>query len=477
MAALGKRSQLTVCLPEDAERPEIFALLNPVHQELARAGGVRLAGPPVGWGGLFANARRTASRSGSIEAHSLGSAADEARAVAVRVRSLLRSGVAPDAIAITSLRDLSPEVGSALEAAGIPVSGSQRTLIATLAGQAPLMVLAAAEEGVPRERLCELLEARLLTVHDSLHWAQRLREAGSGPHARQRLFPPLEALLRREQPNSHKASREGFAALEGAVERIAAMPAKGTITDQARSLWRVLNELGVLDRLTRQRPEKGRQQARQLSLFGAAEPEERSFQAPWVEVAGSEGAMALEQVKETLDSLVGLDLGGPPITNAEFATLLRDALTATPARSVPALVGGVTVAPVEALLGRRISHVLITGLAGDGPPVSEDPFLPEGTRRQARELTERPAILPPAGPQGRAGRGANGPCPGGRARRRVALGLGLAHQAGQAARTLSTPGRDWKGGGRGNPDPPASTLASRRPRGPLARRGLRGLAG
>ncbi len=389
MEALGRKCQITVRLPEDADRPELFEPLDAVHQDLARSGTVRLAA---------ARLQASGTPFSSAEAHSFGSAADEARRVAVRVRSLLRSGISPDSIAVTSLGDPGPEVSAALQAVGIPVGQDRRMLTATLAGQIPLLVLAAAEEGVPRERLCELLEARQLTLRNPLHWARRLREAGSGTHASQRLFPPLRALLDRKPKDSHDASRDGLTALEGAVDRIAALSPEGTIADQARSLWRALGDMGILQRLTRRAAGKVQTQLRQLSLFVAVEPEARSFEAPWVEVGGAEGAMAFKGVSETFDSLVRLDLGGRSITIAEFATLLRGALSATAAPAVPALTGGVALAPVEALLGRRFSHVFITGLAGDGPPASEDSFLPESLRRSAVELTDRPATLPLAGP-------------------------------------------------------------------------------
>ena len=84
----------------------------------------------------------------------------------------------------------------------------------------------------------------------------------------------------------------------GGGREISALPAQGTIVDHASALWRVLDELGILQRLARRPVEKAQPQARQLSLFGAGEPEAQSFEAPWVEVGSAEGSMALELVRE-----------------------------------------------------------------------------------------------------------------------------------------------------------------------------------
>ena len=199
------------------------------------------------------------------------------------------------------------------------------------------MILAAAEEGVPRAKLCELLETGLLTVRDPLHWAQRLREAGCGPHAQQRLFPPLEALLRREP----RIGREGLAALEGAVD--AGSPGCAGSGDHRRprrarcggcsSELGISRETGRLARaraapIARERA-RGRRLVRQLVVLrGRRSPEARGFEAPWVEVAQAEAMMALEQVREIVDSLAGLQLGGRPLTHRrDLRRLVRDALS------------------------------------------------------------------------------------------------------------------------------------------------------
>ena len=412
LVELGRVVAVEVRLPLASAEPT--AALDAVHQELARAGGVLLTAAGAGEDtdlsralqGLFARGAAPV-QSPHVRAISFGSPVDEARAVAQRVRELLRSGLPPDSIAVTSLGPLGDELRPALLAAGVPVAAPPAALSSVAAGQLPLSVLAAAEEGIPRERLCELLVAGVLAVDGrrlGRQWARRLRAAGCGDHRSGRLFPPLEAALARAAAETPEAEQpEGLVELRRAVELLAALPQRAPADVHARVLWRALRELGIVDRLQEPVEERPVGPESQAGLLGVEVVSPASpafgFASAWLEVARAEGHAATVELEGVLSSLASLGPGLTPVQAEDFAGLFRLACDRISVRRAPALAGGVAVAPAEALLGQRFAAVFLCGLSGGAgatSSVGDDTFLPERLRRQAREAHERPALLPSA---------------------------------------------------------------------------------
>ena len=407
LAALAERAAVAVALPEDAARLALFAPLDPVHQELMSSGRVALNGEAVAGDLDQALARALAGLFGvpdptdAVAAVAYGSAADEARGVALGVRALLRAGVAPDSIAVTALVPPARQLRTALAAAGIPVGAAPEPLAVQSAAQVTVAFASAAAEGLPREALCELLEARALAVPDSRRWAQLLREAGSGDHRSGRLLPPLKALLSRMQVELRPLP-EGLPALEAAVAAIASLPEEAPLPVHARRLWAALKDTGTLSQLQQraERPPVRPAASRQLGLFDqtGAGPAVNDWEAPWVEVAGTEAAAAIGQVTEVLGAFESVPRrGGSPRSLLELVTLLTAAFEDTPRWQVPPLPGGVAVGSFDILAGRRFAHVFLTGLSGDGGGGAEDSFLPEGLREAARDTLARPAAFARSG--------------------------------------------------------------------------------
>ena len=204
--ALGGVCRVEVELPDEPARGELFAPLDPVHQELVQEGrvmvGAELAAPASpelaavvrslfggpasglasgvasdGQAQLSPQSRSPPSTltsspsSPRVRAISYGSPWDEARGVAREVRALLRAGTPPDAIAVALCGPTPPGGGiarvlpQALAAAGIPVAGPPGPLRAQAATQAALSVLALAEGGHPPVSACaRCSRPRLLAV-------------------------------------------------------------------------------------------------------------------------------------------------------------------------------------------------------------------------------------------------------------------------------------------------------------------------
>ncbi|MHB1846547.1 MAG: hypothetical protein ACYCWW_17125, partial [Deltaproteobacteria bacterium] len=144
--SLGASTEVELRLLEDPARPELFAPLEPVHQELHRrepGAGLRLvptdpadgAAPP-----LRALLRRL-FRPGDtmpeapVQCFSAATPEAEAREVALRIRALVQSGVPADEIAVAGDGVALEAVASALRRARLPHRGAEeRTLRTTPAG-------------------------------------------------------------------------------------------------------------------------------------------------------------------------------------------------------------------------------------------------------------------------------------------------------------------------------------------------------
>src|SRR5262249_6000455 len=92
---LAERGHVVVHLSFDPERAELFAPLNAVDQEVARAGGR-----------IRVESGKPRPEPHSVHAFSAGSPEAEAREVAVRIRDLMRAGVPPDRVAIAGWSEL-----------------------------------------------------------------------------------------------------------------------------------------------------------------------------------------------------------------------------------------------------------------------------------------------------------------------------------------------------------------------------------
>jgi hypothetical protein len=414
-AALAERAEVCVRLPFDAAREELFGPLNAAHQELFRGAGrvsVEALDPGATATGGFGEALRTLftreeNVSESLQAFSTGSPETETREVAVRVRDLLRAGVAPDRIAVSGSGPTLEPFAHALRAAGIPVAAaSMQSLKRTPPGQLALALLRLCELGIPRDGLCQLLASGQLGLgwrssaggasRRAARWIRALREEGCGDQRSGTLLPPLRLWVARKP---HHAPE--LVVLEGAVKRIEGLPETGTSAHHATALWEVMRSLSP-------RPEKRSQRKPaagiQLSLLDARLTAGQSLPAPIILWSAAEAQDALDGFKEVVSELVSLEKGHSPLpvmSRAGFASLLEACLEHAQARTALPSAGGVALGEVQSLIGRDLDHVIFVGqnderieLFGGG-----DLWLDDGLRAGVSRRLDRPAALPPTGPK------------------------------------------------------------------------------
>ncbi len=392
--ALARTAELELRLPEDPSRPELFSPLEAAHQELHREGGLRVVGvdpaeaaePPLraSLGAAF-SAR---SAPGPIDVFRAGTLEDEAREIARRVRALVAAGVPADEIAVAGGREPIAVVSEALLRAGLPRRGAPgRSLAATPAGAAALALLELAEHGIAREPLCRLLAAGLLPLGGvpggrgrGVRVAKWLREAGARDHASGALLPPLRDLLARRRPGGEPPwAEEALAALERAVETLAALPAEATFSRHARALWKAFVELGAA----------AAARASWRMPLEAGEPL----------AAQAAGRRAVDQIEETLGELARERPGAwPTLAQAEASAQLRALFAETPSGAGADAAAGVWLGSVAGRIGLRSRHLFLVGLDERPPPPDPtEPFLPAALREALAAAVERPLAFPPSG--------------------------------------------------------------------------------
>jgi hypothetical protein len=385
-AALAERSEVVVRLPFDAERAELFAPLNAVDQELARAGNrVRVeSGKPR-------------PEPQAVHAFSAGSPEAEAREVAVRIRELIRSGVPPDRVAIAGWSDLHGSFEGALRAAGIPVASTgRRALKSTPSGQLALSLLRVCEQGISRDGISQLLAAGQLSLGNGFfpgdratrEWLKALREEGCGDHRSGTLLPPLRLWA------SHSAHRtEELAAFEGAVTRMADLPETGTLSQHARSLWAAMQAIGPRPRRPG-RARRKRMDSLQMSLLG----QKRWEPSPIVLWPEADAVEAREVFQRVVSELARLErtFGADTVDRAAFASFLETSLEQEMSPSVVPSAGGVILGDVASLVGREVDHLFLVGLVEERAQ-SDDLWLDDGLRALVCRELERPAALPSRG--------------------------------------------------------------------------------
>ncbi|MHB8420893.1 MAG: PD-(D/E)XK nuclease family protein [Myxococcales bacterium] len=400
-AALARRgTQVTLELPFDPRRPDLFAPLEVVHQELHREGAVgERAVDPADQASPELRERLTrlfVPQDGAesvpspspVAAVTLPTDEAEAREVALRVRKLLCAGAAPDRIALAGSAGARGAAARTLAAARIAVAeGSPRSLAETLPGRAALSLLDLAEGGIEREPLCRLLLAGLLPLGGrpgqrsrGRALSQALREAGGLDHASGTLLPPLLAHVERKEQRLRELARE----LERAVAVISALPPAGAAAGQASALWAALGELGITSALLAGPPPEIRDEGGE----GRAR----------AQIAAAESAAALDRLGKLLSELAALPraLRIDPSRSA-FLALLRAALVREPAPAGRSAASGVWLCEPSALAGRSFDHVFLLGLADAEVDRGGDALLPAALREALCRRLGRPACLRPSG--------------------------------------------------------------------------------
>jgi hypothetical protein len=420
VAALGAVGlRVSVALPYDPKRAELFAPLDKAHQELHRGGRVESSNVDPADGAspalrerlrrLFDLASDAAvvgeAGPSPVQAFTLPTAEAEARELARRVRALLRAGCSPDRIAVAGREDALLAAARTLRSAGIPASRpAARTLAGTLPGRAALGLLELADRGIEREPLCRMLAAGLWPLGGppgqrkrGVELAELLREAGSLDHASGTLLPPLRAHLERQGGALSGGDRrpvdrlELVRELDRALGVVEALPSRGRVGSHAAALWAALRQLGTTQALVSSPPEP---------LVGAGSGEERSRSR----VASAETALALERLGEVLSELAGLrDVSGvrgagwPSLSRGEFAGLLGAALAGEPAPAGRDVAAGVALCDPGALVGRRFDHVFLLGLVDREAEGDGEALLPAALREAICRRLERPAALRASG--------------------------------------------------------------------------------
>jgi RecB family exonuclease len=425
-AALAARIRVRIRLPWPANRPELTEALEPALRAIERLadpapelelfdpeGSAPLLAPWLR--GLFAEGGSPAQA--PVELVSCASPIAQAQEVARRCAALLRSGAAPDSIAVAarSLGDgVAEELAAAFARTGVPC----RERRGRPALQAPpirlaLSLLELVEDDLPRERLIDLLCSRLLRLEEegdrlppqalarTLRQAHAIDDAGGG-YARSlaELGRRLEA--KRGQPADAEAearAQRDRAALEETSRRVLrvlaalrSLPAQGTLREHGAALLELLGRWGLWSRLRSPQAAAGGTLERAVAAALARD---------------QAAARALEQACSGL-ARAAAQVGEVRLTRGEFAQLLSQALSQVSLPAPGARGGAVQLVELRELAGRGFDHLFVVGLVDGELPArpAADPLLSDEERHAVNRAAGRsvfraaadagdPGLLPP----------------------------------------------------------------------------------
>jgi RecB family exonuclease len=380
-----------------------------------------------------------AARDSPVLLRSCASPAAQAREVARRCGDLLRDGAAPDAIAI-AVRSLSggtaEELGAALDRAGLPWRERRgRPALPSPPIQLALQLFELAERDFPREDLAAVLGSRLLWMrapedrlpaHEIARWlrAAHVRDDASNGGVSARLTMLAARLrARAEAQEAAKAGPHGqepeelsrSAARVDEVRRraqrlidsVRGLPRDATLRDHGSALLALLARWELPRRL-RAAAESPADAAGDSSP-GRSEPDSGPTEPPRALVRAAAAALARDQA--ALDALEqacadlaaaarALGRESAHFSRAEYAQLLRSALSEASLRPGGARGAAIHLVELREMPGRSFDHVLIAGLLDGELPArpAVDPLLSEEERRAINRAARRAVFR--AAPEG-----------------------------------------------------------------------------
>src|SRR5882672_9805659 len=408
--ALATRMRVRIRLPWSAGRPELTEALEPTLRALERLGEpapeLELFDPAESSPALAPFLLRLFAAEGPavdapVELVSCSSPAAQALEVARRCAALIRSGVAPDSIAVAARSlgsGVAEELAAAFDRAGVPWRERRgRPALAAAPVRLALALLELVEEDFPREPLIDLLCSRLLSLRGT-------PSDGVPENLPDRLPPRALARVLREAHVRDDASEGGYAAALSSlaqrldrkgspaahvdetarrVQRVLAtlrrLPAHGTLREHGAALLEVLEGWGLWRRLRAPEP------------FGTGPALERA--AATALARDQAGARTLEQACAGLARAAG-QLGGPRMTRAEYAQVLSEALAEASLAPGGARGGAVQLVELRELAGRSFEHLFTVGLVDGELPArpSVDPLLSDEERRAVNRAARRPVF-------------------------------------------------------------------------------------
>ena len=405
-SALAGRVRVRIRLPWSDGRPELTEALEPTLRAVEKladpAPELELFDPAEASPALAAFLGRLFATDGPaaaapVELVSCASPAAQAREVARRCAALLRSGVAPDAIAVaarTLAGGTAEELGAALDRAGLPWRERRgRPAWPAAPVQLALALLDLVERDFPRERLIDLLCSRLVWMAEDgdrlppQALARILREAharddATGGGYAAALGALAQRLARRQKDSAHVD--EVLRRVQRAMGALRRLPAHGTLAEHGAALLEVLGRWGLWRRLRAPEPDDAGPALERAAAAALARDQ----------VA----ARALEQACAGLARAAGPQ-GEPRVSRAEFAQLLSEALAGASLPPGGARGGAVQLLELRELAGRAFEHVFVVGLVdGELPALpSVDPLLTEDERRAVNQAASRPVfrVAPP----------------------------------------------------------------------------------
>src|SRR6267142_1170370 len=405
-SALAGRVRVRIRLPWSDGRPELTEALEPTLRAVEKladpAPELELFDPAEASPALAAFLGRLFATDGPaaaapVELVSCASPAAQAREVARRCAALLRSGVAPDAIAVaarTLAGGTAEELGAALDRAGLPWRERRgRPAWPAAPVQLALALLDLVERDFPRERLIDLLCSRLVWMAEDgdrlppQALARILREAharddATGGGYAAALAALAQRLARRQKDSAHVD--EVLRRVQRAMGALRRLPAHGTLAEHGAALLEVLGRWGLWRRLRAPEPDDAGPALERAAAAALARDQ----------VA----ARALEQACAGLARAAGPQ-GEPRVSRAEFAQLLSEALAGASLPPGGARGGAVQLLELRELAGRAFEHVFVVGLVdGELPALpSVDLLLTEDERRAVNQAASRPVfrVAPP----------------------------------------------------------------------------------
>lgn len=324
----------------------------------------------------------------------------ELRAIAGVVRKRLEAGAAPDEIwiAARNLSTMRDALGRALDAQGIP----WRDRRGPLAVEAPpirvaLALVEAAERGVPRESLAEILTSRYVQggvpaegeapfvpardVVEALREAASRDDRGAGHGARVRAWA-----RRLAERGDRRAPRvERIAAFLERIVPVIHLPASATLAGYGQRLASALEELGVT----------GKSAAAEEFAPGFAEVELEAVDRAAAAAMARDQA-ALRSLATLLSSLAGaarrVGLADREMPIARFRGLIEAVLAQTGLPSRGARGGAVRLVDVSELPGRSCAHLILAGVVEGRFPAlrRSEPLLEESDREAINLAAGRP---------------------------------------------------------------------------------------
>jgi ATP-dependent helicase/nuclease subunit B len=399
--ALATRLRVRIRLPWSAGRPDLTDSLEPALRAIEKlaepAPELELFDPAEQAPALAPFLRRLFAGDGRpadapVELVCCASPGAQAREVARRCAELIRSGAAPDSIAVAArslANGAAEELAAALDRIGVPWRERRgRPALPAPAVRVALSLFELIDQDFPRERLIDLLSSRLVWLAEEgetlppAALARVLRESHARDDATAGGYAAaLSSLARRLERKERGAAHveETSRRVQRAIAELRRLPAQGTVRDHAAALLELLGRWGLWKRL----------RAKEAAEAGPA-----LRHASASALGGNQAAArALEETCAGL-AAAAARLGEVRMARTEFAQLLSQSLAQASLPPGGARGGAVQLMELRELPGRSFDHLLVAGLVdGELPARPEaDPLLSDDERRAINRAARRPVF-------------------------------------------------------------------------------------